>query len=153
MWCFASHGALVQELVAPQGHDLRLVVAGGCVVGAVRRVALPGEWRTNVALGAVREPIEPTPEVCEVAIRAAAALEADLVGVDLLPAPEGGFVVVELNGAVEFNEAYAADGADVFRRAMDALLAEPVPAVPVEVSARRLRAPSAPLRPAPPSPG
>ena len=126
---FASHGALVQELVPPQGHDIRLVVAGGCVVGAIRRVAAPGEWRTNVALGAVREPVEPAPEVCELAIRAAAAVEGDLVGVDLLPARDGGFVVIEINGAVEFNAAYSLHGADVFRRTVDALLPDPVAAV------------------------
>lgn len=125
---FTSHGALVQELVPPQGHDIRLVVAAGRVVGAVRRVAAPGEWRTNVALGAVREPVEPTSDLCELAIRAAAAVEGDLVGVDLLPAPDGSFVVIELNGAVEFNDAY---GAGIFPRTLDALLAEaePVPAV------------------------
>ena len=77
---FASHGALVQELVPPRGHDVRVIVAGSSVVGAIRRVAPPGEWRTNVALGAVREPVEPSSEACELAIRAAAAAEGDLLG-------------------------------------------------------------------------
>jgi [lysine-biosynthesis-protein LysW]---L-2-aminoadipate ligase len=126
---FAAHGALVHELVPPQGHDVRLVVAGDSVVGAVRRVAAPGEWRTNVALGAVREPIEPSPEACELAVRAARAIEADLVGVDLLPTPDGGHVVVELNGAVEFNQQYSLLGADVFERTLAALLADPIAAV------------------------
>lgn len=126
---FASHGALVQELVPPRGHDVRLVVAGGCVVGAIKRVAPPGEWRTNVALGAVREPVEPAAETCELAIRAAAAVEGDLVGVDLLPDGDGGLVVIEVNGAVEFNDAYSLQGADVFRRTVEALLPDPVAAV------------------------
>jgi RimK family alpha-L-glutamate ligase len=126
---FAAHGALVQQLVPPQGHDVRVVVAGCSVVGAVRRVAAPGEWRTNVALGAVREPVEPAPDVIELAIRAAGAIEADLVGVDLLPTPDGGHVVVELNGAVEFNEQYSLLGADVFERTLAALLADPIAAV------------------------
>jgi RimK family alpha-L-glutamate ligase len=125
---FKSHGALVQELIPPQGEDLRLLVAGGTVVGAVRRIAAPGEWRTNVALGATRHAVTPTPEACELAVAAARAIEADLVGVDLLPA-NGGHVVIELNGAVEFNAQYSLDGGDVFQRTMAALLGEPVVAV------------------------
>jgi [lysine-biosynthesis-protein LysW]--L-2-aminoadipate ligase len=126
---FKSHGALVQELVPPQGEDLRVLVAGGTAVGAVRRVAAPGEWRTNVALGATRLPVQPTAETCDLAIAAARAIEADLVGVDLLPSPEGGHVVIELNGAVEFNEEYSLDGGDVFERTMAALLRDAVAAV------------------------
>jgi [lysine-biosynthesis-protein LysW]---L-2-aminoadipate ligase len=126
---FKSHGALVQELVPPQGEDLRLLVAGDTVVGAVRRIAPPGEWRTNVALGATRHPVNPGPDVCALAVAAARAIEADLVGVDLLPAPGGKHVVIELNGAVEFNEQYAFEGGDVFARTMTALLPDAVAAV------------------------
>jgi len=125
---FHAHGALVQELVPPLGHDLRIVVACGTVVGAVRRVAAPGEWRTNVALGARREPTVPPAAACELALAAAAAIEADLVGVDLLPTRDGNPVVIELNGAVEFTEQYSLDGA-VFERTLAALFPDPVAAV------------------------
>ncbi|HEV2903049.1 MAG TPA: RimK family alpha-L-glutamate ligase [Gaiellaceae bacterium] len=125
---FAAHGALVQELVPPRGYDVRVVVAGGQPIGAVRRIAAPGEWRTNVALGAHREPFSPPAEVCELAVKAAQAIDGDLVGVDLLPCADG-YVVIELNGAVEFNEQYAQGTDDVFARALEALLPDPVAAV------------------------
>jgi glutathione synthase/RimK-type ligase-like ATP-grasp enzyme len=35
---FAEQGALAQELVPPHGWDLRIVVSGGAVVGAARRI-------------------------------------------------------------------------------------------------------------------
>ena len=122
---FLTHGAIVQELVPPLGHDLRIVVAGSSVVGAVRRVARAGEWRTNVALGARRERVSPPPEARALAVAAARAIDADLVGVDLLPTPDGGHVVLELNGAVEFNQQYALDDGDVFERALSAVLPAP----------------------------
>lgn len=68
---FREHGALAQELVEPQGWDLRLVVAGGRVVGAACRIAPRGEWRTNAALGAQVEPVEPPPLACALALAAA----------------------------------------------------------------------------------
>jgi RimK family alpha-L-glutamate ligase len=120
---FQLQGALVQELIPPRGRDLRVVVAAGTVVGAVERVATPGQWRTNVALGAVRRPVPSVPRVAaELAVRAAAAVGADLVGVDLLPLPNGDWTVLELNGAVDFSQPYALDGKDIYGRALGELL-------------------------------
>jgi [lysine-biosynthesis-protein LysW]--L-2-aminoadipate ligase len=122
---FREHGALAQELVEPKGWDLRLVVAGGRVVGAACRIARSGEWRTNAALGAQVEPVEPPPRARALALAAARAARADLVGVDLLPTPNGGFVVLELNGAVDFRPLYA-PRSDVFADAVAALLGDRV---------------------------
>ena len=118
---FRRHGVLAQELIPPSGRDLRIVVAGGRVVGAVERVAAPGEWRTNIALGGSRRPTDPPLAARELALGAAAAAGADLVGIDLLPTRDGGWVVLELNGAVEFNDEYSLDR-NVFSAAADALV-------------------------------
>lgn len=110
---FRRHGALVQELVTPCGYDLRIVVAEGRVVGSVFRIAAPGEWRTNIALGGVRRAVtQPPRDACTIALAAAAAIGASLVEVDLLPDGDS-WTVLELNGAVELTPEYAPWG-DVF---------------------------------------
>lgn len=118
---FLEHGALVQELVSRTRHDLRLIVAGRQVVGAARRDAAPGEWRTNVSLGGSLAAADPDRAAVALAVRAVAAIGMDLAGVDLLQLPEGGHVVLELNGAVDFDGRYSLRGGDVFLDAAAAL--------------------------------
>ena len=115
---FRRHGALLQDVLPLELHDLRIVVAGGEVVGAIERVAAPGEWRTNIALGGHRRSVVPSPAACSLALDAASAISGDLVGVDLLPDGNGGYAILELNGAVEFTAEYSLDGRDVFERAL-----------------------------------
>ena len=117
---FREHGALAQELVPPQGWDLRIVVAAGRVVGAARRLAAPGEWRTNVALGGHSEPAAAPLLARTLALAAAQAIRADLVGVDLLPTGNG-YVIAELNGAVDVQPWYRYDG-DVYGDAVFELM-------------------------------
>jgi [lysine-biosynthesis-protein LysW]--L-2-aminoadipate ligase len=118
---FGTHGVLVQELLPPPGADLRVIVAGGEIVGAISRHAAPGEWRTNVALGGTRHAAVPPPEARALALAAAAAIGADLVGVDLLPTPDG-YSVLELNGCVEFSTEYSLPGGNVFDDAIEPLV-------------------------------
>jgi hypothetical protein len=71
-----------------------------------------------------RTPADPPPQARLIALGAAAALGTDLVGVDLLPDGEGGWVVLELNGAVDFTPEYSPGGESVFQRVVE-MLARP----------------------------
>jgi RimK family alpha-L-glutamate ligase len=133
---FLRHGALVQELMLLPTFDLRIVVAGGQVVGAAERVSAPGEWRTNMSLGARLRRPRLRPEACDLALAAAAASGCDLVGADLLPTPDG-WVVLELNGTVDFDRRYSLLRSDVYAEAAVSL-ALPVP----ERAAGAVRAPA-----------
>jgi len=117
---FREQGAVVQELIEPKGHDLRVVVAGGRVVGSAARVSLPGEWRTNASLGANVIPAIAPSIARALAVAAVDAVGADLAGVDLLPT-RSGYVVLEVNGAVDFRPLYAC-GRDVYADAVAAVL-------------------------------
>jgi RimK family alpha-L-glutamate ligase len=123
---FRRHGAIVQEFVETGGMDTRLVVAGGEVVGAIERLAMPGEWRTNVALGAVRRPLQPSTDANVTALRAAAAMGIDLAGIDMVVGPDGNHVVLEVNGAVDFTADYGFGGSDPFLAAVAALADSPI---------------------------
>jgi RimK family alpha-L-glutamate ligase len=117
---FSRGGALVQEVVQPPRADLRLLVAGGRVVGSAHRLAAPGEWRTNVSLGGKLVPAQADPAARRLGARAADAIGAGFVGVDLLPT-ESGWIVLELNAAVDFDDTYSWPGRDVFAEAASAL--------------------------------
>ena len=117
---FRRHGALVQELLPLAGFDLRLIVAGGKVVGAAERVARPGEWRTNISLGGRLRSAEPSSAAAALGVAAAEAIGIDLVGVDLAPT-DAGYVVIELNGAVDFDDRYWLEGTDVYKETAEAL--------------------------------
>jgi RimK family alpha-L-glutamate ligase len=87
----------VQRTIAPRGRrNLRALVVAGQVAGAMERVT--DSWRANIARGARPRAVALSQAVCGLALAAAAALEVDVAGVDLLVAPDGEIVVLEVNG-------------------------------------------------------
>jgi RimK family alpha-L-glutamate ligase len=117
---WATTGAVAQAFVEAPPRDVRIVVAESRAVGAASRRARQGEWRTNVALGAELVPVALPPDAASLACAAVVAVGADLAGVDLLGTP-GGWVVLELNGAVDFDERYTQPGVDLFETIASAL--------------------------------
>jgi RimK family alpha-L-glutamate ligase len=87
----------VQRTIAPAGRrNLRVLVIAGEVAGAMERVT--DSWRANISRGARPRAVELAPAERSLALAAATALEADVAGVDLLVAPDGEAVVLEVNG-------------------------------------------------------
>lgn len=92
-------------------YDLRVYVVGDHIVGAMRRYAPDGEWRTNVALGGVVEDAtnELGPYPRQLAKKATAVLDLDISGVDLMPV-DGDWYILEVNTTAGFKGLYAATG-------------------------------------------
>ncbi|MEU3859321.1 lysine biosynthesis protein LysX [Streptomyces sp. NPDC028722] len=117
-----SHLGYVQELIRKPDRDIRVIVVGGQVLGAVYRT---GEsLRTNVALGGRTLPCEVTPEIDKLSLNAAAAVGADIAGVDLIEDRDGRLLVLEVNHRVEFSgfQSALADRVDVADHIIDHLL-------------------------------
>ena len=81
----------------PPFCDYRIFVCAGRVVDMMIRRG--DDWITNIQKGAVPEMVPPDmrQRLGEMALAAAAAVEADFAGIDILPAADGGLQVVEVN--------------------------------------------------------
>jgi ribosomal protein S6--L-glutamate ligase len=106
----------VQRFVRHPGYDLRAFVLGDRVVGAIRRDASGGDWRTNVSVGGTARRIELDAGIESMARRAARAVGARMAGVDLLPDLENdGLTVIEVNAVPGWKALASATGVDVAR--------------------------------------
>jgi RimK family alpha-L-glutamate ligase len=101
----------VQEFIAHEGFDLRLLVVGDKVLAARRRNPL--DWRTNLSRGARAEPFVPDDSLVAAARQAAAAVGAPLAGVDLLPGRHGTLYALEVNAVPGWKGLAAAHQTDV----------------------------------------
>ena len=107
-----QHMYFLQEYVNRPPQDVRAIVAGDEIVACVHRVAPPGEWRTNVARGAVSEAFKPDSDLKEIILKAAKAVGGGILGVDAME-PESGYLVHEVNNTVEFKGAQSATSEDI----------------------------------------
>jgi ribosomal protein S6--L-glutamate ligase len=102
----------VQRYIDHPGWDLRVFVLDGRAVAAMRRRS-GGGWRTNVAQGGTAETVRLTGEEEALALRAAAAVDAPLAGVDLLPGPAGEWYVLEINAVPGWRALAPVTGIDI----------------------------------------
>jgi ribosomal protein S6--L-glutamate ligase len=123
MWDLGQE-ILLQEFIAEsRGRDVRALVVGDRVVGAMRREAKTGEFRSNIHRGAEGSPIELTADYAQAAVRAARVLGLDVAGVDLLEAKSGP-KVLEVNSSPGFQGLESATGLDIAGAIADHLLTQ-----------------------------
>ncbi|MFC7165589.1 ATP-grasp domain-containing protein [Halospeciosus flavus] len=113
-WPPASRRTVVQTFVDTEGEqasDVRVYVVDGEVIGAMRRNAPPGDWRTNVAVGGAVEDVSAdlSDAARDAAVEATEALELDYAGVDVIAA-ETDPQVLEVNPTAGFKGFFRATG-------------------------------------------
>lgn len=109
----ANVNILVQEYIKEaEGSDVRALVVGGRVVGAMRRVGKTGEFRSNLHRGGTAEDAHISPEEESTAVRAAAVLGLNVAGVDMLRSQRGP-MVIEVNSSPGLKGIERATNADL----------------------------------------
>jgi len=94
---------IVQEYLGERvGEDLRVLVIGGKVVGAMKRTAPDGDFRANITNGGTGSQYEISEEIDFLARETARTLGLDIAGIDLL-FDSRGFRVCEANSNPGFS--------------------------------------------------
>lgn len=103
---------LFQQYIAESaGRDIRVIVIGGKAVAAMERIS-GGDFRSNIAMGGRGLKIDMPVQVREMAEKAAALLNLDYCGADILFGKEG-FYLCEVNSNAFFDGIEAATGVNI----------------------------------------
>ncbi|MBN2890714.1 MAG: 30S ribosomal protein S6--L-glutamate ligase [Bacteroidales bacterium] len=113
----AFHGlkarAIVQEYIQESaGSDIRAFVVDGVVVGAMKRTAKKGEFRSNLHRGGTGSIIELTEDEENAALKAARVLGLGIAGVDMLQSSSGP-KIMEVNSSPGLEGIEKSTGKDI----------------------------------------
>ncbi len=113
-----GHILYLQQYVPNFGYDIRVLKVGARLL-SIRRTAQAGSFRTNVSLGGIAEPVTLSDYQRDLALRAAEAVDGDVVGVDILPAQDGRDYLLEVNAVPGWRGVAASLNCDVARLIVD----------------------------------
>ena len=105
----------LQKFLPNPGEDIRVFIAGGEIVGAMKRKAAAHEWRSNIHMGGHGIPHKPTEVEAETAVKAAQAVGVEIAGVDLISVENEPYVI-EVNASPGFRGLLAATGVNAADR-------------------------------------
>lgn len=105
------------------GQDLRVIVLGGKVLGAMKRIAKEGTHLTNYSQGGSVESydVEHDENATKIALDVAKTFELDYCGVDLMKGNDGEWKVLEVNRACQFQGFEKSTGINVAASVVDYL--------------------------------
>jgi ribosomal protein S6--L-glutamate ligase len=128
----AFHGLdqniLIQKFIKEaKGSDIRALVVGRKVVGAMRRQAVAGEFRSNLHRGGSATRIRLPADYRKTALAAARVLGLRMAGVDMLESREGP-MIMEVNSSPGLEGIEKTTGVDVAAAVIEHLEREVMPA-------------------------
>lgn len=109
----------LEEYVQRPPRDIRAIVIGDSVVGAIYRNSTPENWKTNTHLGGTAEVCKITKDLEEICIKAKDAVGGQIVGVDLMESKDKGLVVHEINNTTEYRNVARVTGTDIAAKILE----------------------------------
>jgi RimK family alpha-L-glutamate ligase len=105
------------------GHDFRVIVLGGKIVGVMERTAAPGKIMANISQGGTGIGSTLPPAQLQDAIHAAAAFGLEYAGIDIISDCRGGYRILEVNRCAQFRGFENATGINLAKRIVEYCLA------------------------------
>ena len=93
---FMKQQVIVQDYVPNPGEDIRAYVVGGKIVAGYKRIAAKDDFRSNLFSGGKAEYTTITGEMADVALKSAAAINSEILAIDMLNSDDGP-KVIEVN--------------------------------------------------------
>ncbi|MEM3064492.1 MAG: lysine biosynthesis protein LysX [Candidatus Nitrosotenuis sp.] len=109
----------LEEFVNRPPRDIRAIVIGDTVAGAIYRNSTPDNWKTNTHLGGTAEVCKVTNELEDICIRAKDAVKGQIVGVDLMESNDKGLLVHEINNTTEYRNVARVTGTDIAAKILE----------------------------------
>jgi ribosomal protein S6--L-glutamate ligase len=117
-WHLGQEIVLQEFIQESRGRDVRALVVGDRVVGAMRRRAKRGEFRSNLHRGGEGKPVELSTKYAQAAVRAAQIIGLEVAGVDMLESRQGP-KIMEVNSSPGLEGVERATGRDIAGAVID----------------------------------
>jgi len=128
---------LVQEFIEEAGGaDIRALVVGGVVVGAMKRQGAEGDFRSNLHQGGNATAHKLTRKEKSTALAAAKAMALGVCGVDMIPSSRGP-LVMEVNSSPGLEGIEKSTNLDIAGKIMDYIEKNVTPASPENPTKKR----------------
>jgi ribosomal protein S6--L-glutamate ligase len=107
-------GVLVQQFFPPEKRmDIRVLVIGGKVAGAMKLEPQKENFRANIHQNGAAQRFELSKDMEKIAIKAAKACKLEIAGIDFIIEKDGNPVVIEANYSPGFKGLETATGIDI----------------------------------------
>jgi RimK family alpha-L-glutamate ligase len=117
---YLKKGYLIQEFLNEK-TDLRILIVGNEVIGAIQRIPKENEFRANIACGGKARVYDLPEALRKLALKAAKVMGFEIAGVDLLINTEGKVYILEVNRSPQFKAFQQATGINVTAKIADFL--------------------------------
>jgi len=105
-------GEFILQKYINTNYDVRILIIGNKVIGAMKRVAPKGDFRSNISIGGSGENYKLTKNIADLALAVQRIISFDILGVDIIFDGNEPYVL-EVNRAPQFKGFMKATGIDV----------------------------------------